>query len=263
MGVIPPPPPRARMSTPLPWLEPHDPFPSPEQAWSGQDPAPGLLAAGGALDTEHLRSAYARGIFPWFNTGQPILWWSPDPRMVLPVTEFRLHRSLRKTLQKFRSDPRCEIRVDHDFGAVIRACAGTQRPGQPGTWIVPRMVAAYEGFHAAGHAHSVETWVDGQLVGGLYFIALGRAVFGESMFALVTDASKIALAALVCLCRHHGVELIDCQQNTRHLASLGAREIARADFLRSIRQRQQDPSPPWAFNTVYWNELLPSANAPA
>lgn len=251
------------MSVPLPWLEPHDPFPSPEQAWGEQDPAPGLLAAGGTLDTDHLLRAYGRGIFPWFNTGQPILWWSPDPRMVLPVGQFRLHHSLRKTLRKFRSDPLCEIRVDHDFGAVIRACAGTQRPGQPGTWIVPRMVAAYEGFHAAGYAHSVETWIGGQLVGGLYFIALGRAVFGESMFAHATDASKIALAALVCLCRRHGVALIDCQQNTRHLASLGAHEIPRAEFLHSIEASQQASVPDWAFRTVYWNELLPSANVPA
>lgn len=248
-----------RMPAPLPWLEPHDPFPSPDQAWGPDDPAPGLLAAGGALDTDHLLRAYSQGIFPWFSAGQPVLWWSPHPRMVLPVAEFRLHRSLRRTLQKFRADPRCAIRVDHDFGAVIRACAGTERPGQPGTWIVPRMVAAYEGFHAAGHVHSIETWIDGQLAGGLYFVNVGRAVFGESMFAHATDASKIALAALVCLCRRHGVALIDCQQNTRHLASLGAREIARPDFTRSILRSQQGPAPAWAFDPVYWNELLPSA----
>jgi len=251
------------MSTPLPWLEPHDPFPSPAQAWGAQDPAPGLLAAGGALDVDHLRSAYAQGIFPWFSAGQPILWWSPDPRMVLPVEAFRLHPSLRKTLRRFRADPRCEVRVDHDFGAVVRACATTPRAGQSGTWILPRMVAAYEAFHAAGPAHSVETWVDGRLVGGLYFVALGRTVFGESMFAHATDASKIALAALVCLCRHHGVALIDCQQNTRHLASLGAREIPRAEFLHGIAASQQASAPDWAFHPIYWDELLPPANTTA
>ena len=251
------------MPTTLPWLEPHDAFPDPAQAWGPKDPAPGLLAAGGALDTAHLRTAYAHGIFPWFNESQPILWWSPDPRMVLPPAQFRLHHSLRRTLRKFRANPRCEIRVDHDFSAVIHACASTPREGQNGTWILPRMVAAYEAFHAAGHAHSVETWVDGQLVGGLYFIALGRAVFGESMFAHATDASKIALSALVCLCLRNGVELIDCQQNTRHLASLGAREIPRTQFLHTIARAQHAPCPGWTFDPLYWNALLPPAQAMA
>ncbi|MFT3811938.1 MAG: leucyl/phenylalanyl-tRNA--protein transferase [Acidovorax sp.] len=248
------------MSTPLPWLEPHAPFPHPSQAWGDDAPAPGLLAAGGALDVDSLRRAYAQGTFPWFSEGQPLLWWSPDPRMVLPVAAFKLHPSLRKTLKKFRADGRCEIRVDHDFGAVIRACAHARRPGQSGTWILPDMVAAYEAFHAAGYAHSVETWVDGRLAGGLYFIALGRAVFGESMFARATDASKVALAALVCLCRAQGVEMIDCQQNTRHLASLGAHEIPRAVFLAHIQRAQAQGSGPWAFNPVHWGELL---SAPA
>lgn len=249
------------MTTPLPWLGPEDPFPPPLESWGPESPAPGLLAAGGTLDVPRLVQAYTQGIFPWFSVGQPILWWSPDPRMVLHVDAFRLHRSLRRVLQRFRTTPGCEVRIDSDFSAVIHACAQTLRAGQPGTWILPPMVAAYEALHAAGHAHSVETWVDGRLVGGLYCVALGRAVFGESMFAHATDASKIALAALICLCRREGVELIDCQQNTRHLASLGAHEIGRAQFLRHVAQARQQPACSWRFEPVYWNELLPPTTA--
>lgn len=249
------------MTTPLPWLEADDPFPSPHDAWDTESPAPGLLAAGGSLDVPRLLDAYAHGIFPWFSTGQPILWWSPDPRMVLHVREFRLHRSLRRVLQRFRATPGCEVRIDSDFSAVIQACAQTTRTGQSGTWIVPPMVAAYEALHAAGHAHSVETWVDGQLRGGLYCVARGRAVFGESMFAHATDASKIALAALVCLCLREGVEMIDCQQNTRHLASLGAREIPRAQFQRHVAKAREEPACNWRFEPVYWSELLPTLSA--
>lgn len=204
-----------------------------------------------------LRAAYAQGTFPWYGPGQPILWWAPDPRMVLPVAEFKLHRSLRKVLQKFRDAHACEIRVDHAFERVITACATTPRAGQAGTWIVPEMIEAYLRLHAAGNAHSVETWVDGQLVGGLYCVALGQAVFGESMFAHATDASKIALCALVALCRRHGVALIDCQQNTSHLASLGGREIPRAEFLAHTATARQRAPLPWTFDPVYWNELLP------
>ena len=246
------------MSYSLQWLDKEDPFPALETAWDAFSPAPGLLAAGGALDLAHLCSAYSQGIFPWFSDDQPILWWSPDPRMVLVPAEFRLHRSLRRVLEKFRRGLCCEIRVDHDFGAVIHACATTPRNGQEGTWIVPDMVAAYTALHAAGHAHSIETWVDGQLVGGLYCIGLGRAVFGESMFALRTDASKIALAALVCLCRRQGVKLVDCQQNTRHLASLGAREMARAQFAAHLQEAQRHAPLQWNFESLYWDELLSS-----
>lgn len=249
------------MTAPLPWLGPDDPFPPPAHSWGPESAAPGLLAAGGTLDVPRLMQAYARGIFPWFSAGQPILWWSPDPRMVLPVAGFRLHRSLRRVLQRFRATPGCELRIDSDFSAVIRACAQTPRAGQSGTWIVPPMVAAYEALHAAGHAHSVETWVDGRLVGGLYCVALGRAVFGESMFAHATDASKIALAALICLCRREGVQLIDCQQNTGHLASLGAREMERAQFLRHVDRARALPACTWRFESVYWDELLPVSPA--
>lgn len=251
--------PTRRMSAQLPWLDPDDPLPPPACARGPDDPAAGLLAAGGALAVRNLCAAYAQGCFPWYGAGQPILWWSPDPRMVLPVSGFRLHRSLRKTLQAFRSAAQCEIRVDSDFRRVISACARQPRPGQAGTWIVPEMLDAYTRLHAAGHAHSVETWVGGRLVGGLYCVALGQAVFGESMFAQASDASKIALAALVGLCRHHGVAMIDCQQSTAHLASLGAREIPRAAFLHQIEQARARPAPQWAFDPVYWNALLPSS----
>ncbi len=251
------------MSLSLHWLDPQEPFPDPDTAWGPSSPAPGLLAAGGTLDVEHLQNAYAKGIFPWFSDGQPVLWWTPDPRMVLPLAEFKLHRSLRRVLQKFRQDARCEIRVDHSFRNVVQACSLAARAGQEGTWIVPDMVNAYTQFHAAGHAHSIETWVDGELVGGLYCVGMGQAVFGESMYAARTDASKIALAALVCLCRRQGVKLIDCQQNTRHLASLGAREIPRAKFLAHVQESQKHASVQWNFESLYWDEILsgPCASA--
>ncbi|RYF66916.1 MAG: leucyl/phenylalanyl-tRNA--protein transferase, partial [Comamonadaceae bacterium] len=161
-------------------------------------------------------------------------------------------------LQNFRLTPGCEIRIDHDFDTVIRACSAAPREGQSGTWIVPPMVEAYGALHRAGHAHSVETWIDGELVGGLYCVAIGRAVFGESMFARRTDASKIALAALVCLCRRHGVQLIDCQQNTAHLASLGASEMPRDRFVAHVAKAREEPAFAWQFEPVYWSELLPA-----
>ncbi len=247
----------------LPWLEPGDALPDPSTAWGEADPVPGLLAAGGALDVPTLVQAYGHCVFPWFSEDQPILWWSPDPRMVLATAEFRLHRSLRKTLQAFIAQPaRCEIRIDHDFDRVIRACSQAPREGQAGTWIVPDMIAAYGALHRAGHAHSVETWIDGELAGGLYCVALGRAVFGESMFARRTDASKIALAALVAFCRRHGIAKIDCQQNTAHLASLGAREMARQRFCEHVAGAREEPGPVWEFDPVYWLELLPARASP-
>lgn len=240
----------------LPWLEPGDAFPTPDHAWGLDSPAPGLLAAGGELSSSTLQQAYAAGIFPWFSKGQPILWWSPDPRMVLEVAQFRLHRSLRKTLQTFVRTQGCEVRMDTAFSTVLQACAQQVREGQHGTWIVPTVAQAYTALHQAGLAHSVETWVDGRLVAGLYCVAIGRAVFGESMFTTVTDGSKIALAALVAFCRHHGIGLIDCQQNTRHLASLGAREISREDFLGVVRKALVEPPVRWEFEPLYWQEII-------
>ncbi len=248
--------------TPLAWLAPGQEFPPASHVWGLDSPAPGLLAAGGALDADTLRRAYSQGIFPWFSHDQPILWWSPDPRMVLQVSEFRLHRSLKKSLQKFRAAANCEIRIDSAFAQVIKACSANPRRGQTGTWIVPDMIAAYCALHRAGFAHSVETWVDGRLAGALYCVALGKSVFGESMFSHSADASKIALAALVCFCRHHAIMQIDCQQNTRHLASLGAREISRDVFIEQTSAGLAQAAPVWRFDNLYWQELLPSSSKP-
>jgi leucyl/phenylalanyl-tRNA---protein transferase len=240
------------------WIAPGESLPDPASAWGPDAPVPGLLAAGGELGVERLLEAYGNAIFPWFSDNQPILWWSPDPRMVLDVARFRVHRSLRKTIHQFRRQPGSEVRIDHDFGAVIQACAAAPRAGQTGTWIVPDMVRAYVDLHHAGHAHSVETWIDGKLAGGLYCVAIGRAVFGESMFARQADASKIALAALVGFCRHHGMPMIDCQQNTSHLASLGAREMPRKAFVAHVLRARNLQGPAWHFDPVYWNELPPA-----
>ncbi len=243
------------MSTALPWLQPGAPFPPASQAWGPADPAPGLLAAGGELDAQTLQRAYREGIFPWFSDDQPTLWWSPDPRMVLQVAHFRLHRSLKKTLARFVASPRNEIRFDTSFDRVMQACAASQRPGQSGTWILPPMLQAYQELHALGFAHSVETWIDGQLAGGLYCVALGRMVFGESMFSNATDASKIALSALVAYCRAHSIDWIDCQQNTGHLASLGAAPVMRDQFLAHVRSQVVQPPPVWRFQPLYWQLL--------
>ncbi|MGE0100218.1 MAG: leucyl/phenylalanyl-tRNA--protein transferase [Hydrogenophaga sp.] len=240
----------------LPWLEPGQAFPPVESAWGGSDPAPGLLAAGGVLDVPTLVAAYSRGIFPWYSAGQPILWWSTDPRMVLETSAFRLHRSLRKTVQQYLREGRLEIRFDDDFERVIRACAHTVRQGQTGTWILPAMVEAYVRLHDAGMAHSVETWLDGELAGGLYCINLGSMVFGESMFSRQSNASKMALAALVAFCRAQDLPLIDCQQDTSHLASLGGRLMPREAFCSHVRTALLHPAPAWKFQPVYWQELL-------
>ncbi len=245
----------------IPWLEQNTSLPPPEVAQKKGSALEGLVAAGGGLSVERLCEAYQQGMFPWFSQGQPVLWWSPDPRMVLLTKDFKLHRSLRKTLQQFMVDVQCEIRIDHDFSAVIRHCAQASRKGQPGTWIVEEMILAYEALHAAGFAHSVETWRGRQLVGGLYCVSIGNTLFGESMFALQTDASKIALAALVAFSRTHDLPWIDCQQNTPHLASLGAQEMPRADFLKQVRGAPKDVSREWLFDPTYWQTLL-SARSP-
>lgn len=233
----------------------NDPLPSPSLAWGADTPAPGLLAIGGGLSVQRLLHAYGQACFPWYSEGQPVMWWSPDPRMVLPVAQFRLHRSLRQHIKSFLKTSGAEIRIDSAFSEVIHACATAPRPGQDGTWIVPDMVKAYEALHRAGHAHSVETWVEGQLVGGLYCVAIGHAVFGESMYARQSNASKIALAALTGLCRAQGVVLIDCQQNTAHLASMGAHPIPRTAFLQHLQGATARPSLDWNFDPLYWQQL--------
>ncbi len=242
----------------IPWLRhPLDPLPDTQLALPAGSEAPGLLAAGGELSTARLAEAYGKGVFPWYSEGQPILWWSPDPRMVLFTDEFKVSRSLRKTLRHFILDSRCEIRVDSAFRRVITACAATPRDGQAGTWILPEMIDAYCDWHAQGAVHSVETWVDGQLVGGLYGISIGRMFYGESMFSHRTDASKIATSALVAFCRAHGITLIDCQQRTRHLASLGAREIPRAEFEQAIAALTAQPAVrDWTFQPAYWRHVI-------
>ena len=246
----------------IPWIDLTTPLPKPETAQKKGSAMAGLVAAGGGLSVSRLCEAYAQGMFPWFSEGQPILWWSPDPRMVLQTQNFKLHRSLRKTLQRFIAAPDCSIRMDSAFAQVIRHCAQTPREGQAGTWIVEEMVEAYIALHEAGFAHSVETWVNGRLVGGLYCVSLGDTLFGESMFAHVSDASKIALAALVAFARAHGLTWIDCQQNTRHLASLGAYEVPRTDFLEMVRNSPKQSHRPWRFEPDHWNHLLPQKAIP-
>ncbi len=211
----------------IPFLGPHDPFPPVAQA---REDMGGLLAVGADLQPDRLLDAYRRGVFPWGTVdGQPI-WYSPDPRMVLFPAEFRLHRSLRKTLRSGKFT----VRFDHDFAAVMAACAGTPRPGQDGTWITDEMLEAYIRLHELGWAHSVETYAEGELVGGLYGLAIGRMFYGESMFARRTDASKVAFAHLIRHLQREEFGMIDCQMRTAHLASLGGREIPRADFLSGV-----------------------------
>lgn len=208
----------------IPWLYADTPFPPVAQALKEPN---GLLAGGGDLSPLRLLAAYRRGIFPWYSPGEPILWWSPDPRMVLFPGALRITRSLAKTLRN--ADYR--VTLDSAFAQVIAACAAVPRPGQNGTWITTEMQQAYIRLHALGYAHSIETWRGGQLVGGLYGVAIGRAFCGESMFSHVTDASKIALAHLCRFLAERGFGIIDCQMETAHLTSLGARPIPRDEYL--------------------------------
>ncbi len=212
----------------IPWLEVTDDFPPLENALTTPN---GLLAAGGDLSTERLLNAYRRGIFPWYGEYEPLLWWSPDPRMVLFPAELRVPRSLAKLVR--RND--FEIRADTAFEAVMRACAEPRGDGA-GTWITEAMISAYSELHRLGYAHSVETWIDGQLCGGLYGLALGRVFYGESMFARSADASKIALVHLVRQLERWDFRVIDCQMKTSHLARFGAREIPRSEFSQLLKE---------------------------
>jgi len=212
----------------IPWLNPNDPFPPLDSALREPN---GLLAAGGDLSPQRLIDAHSRGIFPWFNPGEPVLWWSPNPRMVLFPNELKVSRSLRKTLKRHTY----EVRADTAFRQVMEACAAP-RDGHSGTWVTPAMIAAYTELHRQSLAHSVETWMDDQLVGGLYGVSLGRMFYGESMFSLATDASKIAFVHLVRQLERWGFGMIDCQMKTAHLASLGAREIPRAEFSQKLSE---------------------------
>ena len=226
------------------WLEPDTPLPEPDSALPE-----GLLAAGGDLSVARLTEAYSKGIFPWFNQGDPVLWWSPDPRMVLECSRFRVSRSLGKKLRRMArhegsGDERVFVTTDIAFEHVIRACAAP-RENQSGTWISELIIQAYGRWHEAGQVHSIETWVDGYLAGGLYGVSLGGFFFGESMFAREPDASKIALSYLVTFLERHGITHVDCQQDTRHLASMGGRTMSRNAFMDLLAEGLKRPSPEW------------------
>ena len=234
----------------LPWLTPEDDFPSPRTHADPDPEVPGLLAISEQITSTQLLKAYNQGIFPWYSDGQPILWWSPNPRMVLKPKEFKISRNFKKDIKNILMDQSWEIRVDHDFHETILSCATQKRFGQDGTWITHAIMHAYGELHEKGHAHSIETFYQGQRVGGLYCVNLGRMVFGESMFSYETNASKLALAALSAWCLQNQVGMIDCQQETAHLRSLGAAPIPRAQFLAKL-QTSLNPSNierPWTFN---------------
>jgi leucyl/phenylalanyl-tRNA--protein transferase len=220
----------------IPFLESDDPFPPAELALRNPN---GLLAAGGDLSPARLLDAYAQGIFPWFGEEDPLLWWSPDPRMVLYVRELRVSRSLRRTIRSRR----VRVTADTAFDDVVTGCA-SPRPGQDGTWITPEMHAAYRRLFDMGYAHSIEAWNGHRLVGGLYGVALGRMFFGESMFTRENDASKVAFVHMVAQFGRWHVPLIDCQMPTSHLASFGAREIPRPQFLDQMQHQLGEPALP-------------------
>ena len=231
----------------LVWLEHDTPFPEPYEALTNP---PGLLAAGADLTIERLRMAYGQGIFPWFQEGEPILWWSPDPRMVLKCAEFHPSHSLRKRLRQIARNQEqgnfdVVIKVDHALRAVMQGCARRSADGSPETWITRDMQLAYQAWHLAGQVHSIETWIQGELVGGLYGVSIGKMFYGESMFSHATDASKIALAHLVSFLDRQGVSWIDCQMQTAHLASMGARPVSREHFLEHVRKACAQPAIAW------------------
>jgi leucyl/phenylalanyl-tRNA---protein transferase len=225
----------------LAWLERGDPFPPVERALKNPN---GLLAAGADLSVERLLEAYRRGIFPWYSNGQPPLWWSPDPRMVLECAALKVSRSLSKSIR----NKGYVVRTDSAFCEVLRGCSEPRRY-EPATWLGADMRLAYARLHEAGYAHSFETWRDGELVGGLYGVAVGRMFYGESMFSRATDASKVALVKLVQVLTSRGFPLVDCQMHTPLLESLGAREIPRREFLRALAGLVNYPEPPMKWNT--------------
>lgn len=218
---------------PVRWIGRNEPLPSPDTA-----DARGLVAVGGDLEPERLLDAYKRGIFPWYEDGLPILWHSPDPRFVLPVGEIEVNRSLRKAIRRGHY----EVRLDTQFMRVVKACSVVPRPGQDGTWITEEMMRAYAKLHELGWAHSAEAWLEDELVGGLYGVCIGGVFCGESMFAVEPDASKVAFVHLVRQLERWGVELVDCQVATEHLARFGARDWPRAKFLETLRLLVEHPS---------------------
>lgn len=230
----------------IPWLGPEPVFPPTRLALREPN---GLLAAGGDLSPQRILAAYSQGIFPWFSEGEPILWWSPAPRMVLCPAELKVSRSMDKVLR----NQRYEIRVDTAFREVMSACS-EPRSQQQGTWIVPEMVDAYCRLHQLGYAHSFETWVDGELVGGLYGIGLGLMFYGESMFSRRSNASKLAFIHMVRHLQAQGVTMIDCQMHTRHLQSLGAKLVSRQTFLATLKENARRAQPAAMWNYRYTHE---------
>lgn len=240
------------------WLGPQDPFPNPLLEADPDPSVPGLIAVSEHIYPGQLARAYQQGIFPWYSDNQPILWWSPDPRMVLKPSDFKCSDSLRKIIRSFCQATQSQIAVDRDFGAVIRSCATSSRKDQDGTWITHEIIDAYTALHEQGNAHSIGVIEDGQLTGGLYCVAFGGMVFGESMFSRKTNASKIALAALSAWCLENHISMIDCQQETAHLLSLGAAPIPRRVFLEqlqiSINQTKIEQS--WTFDKTILHHWL-------
>ncbi len=237
----------------IPWLAPGMEFPPVVQALDSPN---GLLAATAVVTAPRLIEAYRQGIFPWYSEGEPVLWWSPDPRMVLFTDELRVSRSLRKRARAIASEPATAICLDRDFVGAMRACA-EPRSDHPGTWITDDIIDSYAELHRHGLAHSIELWSHDACIGGLYGVAMGRMFYGESMFSRERDASKIALVALVRLLRNERVPVIDCQQKTAHLASLGAREIKRSEFCAMVAEAVQAPSIDWSrYADRNLNELL-------
>lgn len=238
----------------IPWLEDKTPFPPLNTALTEEDGAAGLLAAGADLSPERLLDAYRKGIFPWFSDGQPVLWWSTDPRMVLKIDDFKISKSLEKTIRKLQKDSRVAIKFDSAFELVMQYCAAprTDHEGnESGTWITAPIIDAYTELHRRGYAHSAEMWIDDELVGGAYGVCIGRMFYGESMFARVTDASKVVLTYLVNFLKSHQVPMIDCQQQTSHLASLGAKPILRGAFVKQIGELVDQPP------IMEWNPIGP------
>ncbi|WP_353431573.1 leucyl/phenylalanyl-tRNA--protein transferase [Polynucleobacter sp. MWH-UH23A] len=232
------------------WLGPHDSFPNPLLTPDPDQSVPGLVAVSERIYPNQLLKAYKLGIFPWYSDEQPVLWWSPDPRMVLKPNDFHCSESLKKSIRHFCQDAQSALLVDADFGAVIRACATSTRKDQDGTWITHEIMDAYASIHEQGYAHSIAIMENGAMIGGLYCVAIGTMVYGESMFSRKPNASKLALAALSAWCIQNHVAMIDCQQETSHLRSMGAKPIPLLDFLQELQAsvNQSNIVKPWKFD---------------
>jgi len=232
----------------LPWLNITDPFPNINNLGDPDPEVPGLIAISTEISAEQLKRAYGQGIFPWYSDSQPILWWSPNPRMVLKPKNLKLSKSLRKEIKHILVDNDWEIRVDDNFHATILACAKQPRKGQNGTWITHAIMHAYGELHEQGFAHSVEVFFQEKRVGGLYCVNLGSVIFGESMFSHQKNASKLALAALSAWAIQNNIEIIDCQQETEHLTFMGGSPIERVNFIQHLEKHCGEKNPDWIFN---------------